>query len=126
MINFLFFFFFFYFYLTIYFFFFFQAEDGIRDIGVTGVQTCAIPLLHNHPRCLPQAARRRGWRAGAGRCRLVSGTTSRARRRERCVRRRPRGASRSRSPSSTTARSTSKRRRSPASRRSSPTATARR
>src|SRR5947209_12980486 len=26
-------------------FFFFQAEDGIRDIGVTGVQTCALPLL---------------------------------------------------------------------------------
>src|SRR3712207_1232544 len=25
--------------------FFFQAEDGIRDIGVTGVQTCALPLL---------------------------------------------------------------------------------
>src|SRR3712207_5283200 len=27
------------------FFFFFQAEDGIRDIGVTGVQTCALPIL---------------------------------------------------------------------------------
>src|SRR3712207_8784551 len=26
------------------FFFFFQAEDGIRDIGVTGVQTCALPI----------------------------------------------------------------------------------
>src|SRR5258707_11113200 len=26
-------------------FFFFQAEDGIRDIGVTGVQTCALPIL---------------------------------------------------------------------------------
>src|SRR5215203_7488116 len=25
-------------------FFFFQAEDGIRDIGVTGVQTCALPM----------------------------------------------------------------------------------
>src|SRR3712207_7873689 len=24
--------------------FFFQAEDGIRDIGVTGVQTCALPV----------------------------------------------------------------------------------
>src|SRR5258707_6012732 len=24
---------------------FFQAEDGIRDIGVTGVQTCALPIL---------------------------------------------------------------------------------
>ena len=29
---------------SIYFFFFFQAEDGIRDIGVTGVQTCALPI----------------------------------------------------------------------------------
>src|SRR5581483_12289253 len=24
--------------------FFFQADDGIRDIGVTGVQTCALPI----------------------------------------------------------------------------------
>src|SRR5215813_1968581 len=27
------------------FFFFFQAEDGIRDADVTGVQTCALPIL---------------------------------------------------------------------------------
>src|SRR6266542_6255102 len=27
-----------------YFFFFFQAEDGIRDATVTGVQTCALPI----------------------------------------------------------------------------------
>src|SRR5438270_9253084 len=27
------------------FFFFFQAEDGIRDLTVTGVQTCALPIL---------------------------------------------------------------------------------
>ena len=27
------------------FFFFFQAEDGIRDDLVTGVQTCALPIL---------------------------------------------------------------------------------
>src|SRR2546430_8791319 len=26
-------------------FFFFQAEDGIRDLTVTGVQTCALPIL---------------------------------------------------------------------------------
>ena len=26
--------------------FFFQAGDGIRDIGVTGVQTCALPICH--------------------------------------------------------------------------------
>src|SRR5204862_985698 len=28
-----------------FFFFFFQAEDGIRDLYVTGVQTCALPIL---------------------------------------------------------------------------------
>src|SRR5438874_7992140 len=27
------------------FFFFFQAEDGIRDLYVTGVQTCALPIF---------------------------------------------------------------------------------
>src|SRR5207237_7749386 len=27
------------------YFFFFQAEDGIRDSSVTGVQTCALPIL---------------------------------------------------------------------------------
>src|SRR2546427_266519 len=29
------------------FFFFFQAEDGIRDLTVTGVQTCALPISHH-------------------------------------------------------------------------------
>src|SRR4030042_3671887 len=29
-------------------FFFFQAEDGIRDVAVTGVQTCALPIWHPH------------------------------------------------------------------------------
>src|SRR5260370_27429750 len=33
------------------FFFFFQAEDGIRDSSVTGVQTCALPILPRHRRC---------------------------------------------------------------------------
>src|SRR5687768_18063365 len=28
----------------LFFFFFFQAEDGIRDVAVTGVQTCALPI----------------------------------------------------------------------------------
>src|SRR5438309_11866760 len=32
-------------YSFIYFFFFFQAEDGIRDGTVTGVQTCALPIF---------------------------------------------------------------------------------
>src|SRR3712207_6414192 len=30
--------------------FFFQAEDGIRDIGVTGVQTCALPISEGDKR----------------------------------------------------------------------------
>ena len=29
------------------FFFFFQAEDGIRDWSVTGVQTCALPICED-------------------------------------------------------------------------------
>src|SRR5256885_3296819 len=40
---------------TRYFFFFFQAEDGIRDYKVTGVQTCALPIYvrqrENNPHC---------------------------------------------------------------------------
>src|SRR5688500_20319202 len=31
-------------------FFFFQAEDGIRDYKVTGVQTCALPILSHFAR----------------------------------------------------------------------------
>src|SRR5205085_6204313 len=42
-IMFLFYFFFFIFFF-LFFFFFFQAEDGIRDLTVTGVQTCALPI----------------------------------------------------------------------------------
>src|SRR5688572_31532378 len=30
--------------MVFFFFFFFQAEDGIRDLTVTGVQTCALPI----------------------------------------------------------------------------------
>src|SRR5690349_14685193 len=32
-----------------FFFFFFQAEDGIRDLYVTGVQTCALPISSMSP-----------------------------------------------------------------------------
>src|SRR2546429_2236096 len=33
--------------------FFFQAEDGIRDVAVTGVQTCALPIfVENHTELL--------------------------------------------------------------------------
>src|SRR5690606_40669326 len=31
---------------------FFQAEDGIRDFHVTGVQTCALPISRTNPRAL--------------------------------------------------------------------------
>ena len=31
-------------FFLLFFFFFFQAEDGIRDTSVTGVQTCALPI----------------------------------------------------------------------------------
>src|SRR5687768_17763679 len=32
-------------FFCVFFFFFFQAEDGIRDVAVTGVQTCALPIF---------------------------------------------------------------------------------
>src|SRR5207248_8150329 len=41
-------------------FFFFQAEDGIRDRTVTGVQTCALPISGNG--LFTIAIRRLGWR----------------------------------------------------------------
>src|SRR3989454_3378311 len=42
-----------------FYFFFFQAEDGIRDYKVTGVQTCALPicLLELLADALPQVLR---------------------------------------------------------------------
>src|SRR5207249_39298 len=82
-----------------FFFFFFQAEDGIRDRNVTGVQTCALPIcvaarirvqvvrLVLHPARLPRAAVPR--RAGALRApdheerrdpRVLPGGPARARR----------------------------------------------
>src|SRR5258708_31148510 len=45
------------------FFFFFQAEDGIRDDLVTGVQTCALPISAR--RLLGMVSRHRGSRAAA-------------------------------------------------------------
>src|SRR5207244_8858041 len=35
--------------ILLFFFFFFQAEDGIRDDLVTGVQTCALPISSIRP-----------------------------------------------------------------------------
>src|SRR5688572_4522347 len=37
----------------VFFFFFFQAEDGIRDLTVTGVQTCALPISIHYVGTLP-------------------------------------------------------------------------
>src|SRR5206468_8997518 len=45
----MFFFLFFFYYVILFFFFFFQAEDGIRDLIVTGVQTCALPICARRP-----------------------------------------------------------------------------
>src|SRR5690625_9863 len=47
--------------------FFFQAEDGIRDGHVTGVQTCALPICH-----------RRGRNAGIARIQNVNGSQMRS------------------------------------------------
>src|SRR2546422_8136309 len=54
-------------------FFFFQAEDGIRDVAVTGVQTCALPIscTYNITRRAaasgsPKLARRRACAGGGG------------------------------------------------------------
>src|SRR2546430_6095400 len=44
--------------LVFFSFFFFQAEDGIRDLTVTGVQTCALPISNGRRR--PSSRSRRG------------------------------------------------------------------
>src|SRR3989449_9498938 len=41
-------------------FFFFQAEDGIRDVAVTGVQTCALPIFRSTPRTPSPTPARKG------------------------------------------------------------------
>src|SRR2546430_12413938 len=48
------------------FLFFFQAEDGIRDLTVTGVQTCALPISSGSGR----RARAPGGGRGAGSARM--------------------------------------------------------
>src|SRR5207302_3465796 len=45
---------------------FFQAEDGIRDFHVTGVQTCALPILKmSHPLIRSSSSRRADPKIGA-------------------------------------------------------------
>ena len=43
--------------VLLFYFFFFQAEDGIRDYKVTGVQTCALPIWSVHHIALTITAR---------------------------------------------------------------------
>src|SRR5438876_5432926 len=69
-------------------FFFFQAEDGIRDGRVTGVQTCALPICNN-ARIAPLASLQDGlldvvlldrpplWRIPIAAARLFGGTIHR-------------------------------------------------
>src|SRR5690606_41070654 len=65
-------------------YFFFQAEDGIRDFHVTGVQTCALPISATPSRPSPPA------RAGTPAPGRASATTCcRSRRRPDCSRRPP-------------------------------------
>src|SRR2546429_8290788 len=55
------------------FFFFFQAEDGIRDVAVTGVQTCALPIWTSSgspASCFAKACR---WGAGALKASAING-----------------------------------------------------
>src|SRR5438046_8615110 len=60
-------------FLLFFFFFFFQAEDGIRDWSVTGVQTCALPISRKTGwrRCNGAAARRSGQRQRSGESRSL-------------------------------------------------------
>src|SRR5215471_21145360 len=50
-------------YSLIFLFFFFHAEDGIRDLYVTGVQTCALPICGTIPPRETSHLRREGVRA---------------------------------------------------------------
>src|SRR2546430_14279325 len=45
--------------------FFFQAEDGIRDLTVTGVQTCALPISSRTRGRPPRPPGRGGWPSAA-------------------------------------------------------------
>src|SRR2546430_3459492 len=65
--------------MSVHFLFFFQAEDGIRDLTVTGVQTCALPISPVRP----PAGILDGWRRGRGGSDLPG--PSRQRRHRGCV-----------------------------------------
>src|SRR5688572_31934649 len=60
--------------LGYFFFFFFQAEDGIRDLTVTGVQTCALPIsAPSGGRCPSSAKGRARSRKSRRSCRTAPG-----------------------------------------------------
>src|SRR2546429_2667248 len=63
---------------TFFVFFFFQAEDGIRDVAVTGVQTCALPICCRSSATTSSRPRPRDScsRARLTRCKAVSATVS--------------------------------------------------
>src|SRR5689334_24741024 len=58
--------------ILIYFFFFFQAEDGIRVGTVTGVQTCALPILAGSMRCVGRTATQKAYAGAVARSSLES------------------------------------------------------
>src|SRR2546430_12603632 len=59
-------------------FFFFQAEDGIRDLTVTGVQTCALPISADRPSTSPRRPRNPCRCCSSGRRRGESGASRRS------------------------------------------------
>src|SRR5438093_10062505 len=65
--------------MSLYLFFFFQAEDGIRDWSVTGVQTCALPICQHFFLQERQQAilGQNGWRCLEQKA-LVGGTAARS------------------------------------------------
>src|SRR5688572_31947639 len=79
--------------LFLFFFFFFQAEDGIRDLTVTGVQTCALPISLPDPAETPRPPRQAD---AADTLALPGGAPRRAPRAVRARRAPPDGARRNR------------------------------
>src|SRR3989475_8784012 len=84
-----------------FFFFFFQAEDGIRDLTVTGVQTCALPISllvgelrsRPHPVLGPSGPAPPGWYPQPCRRRDTRGLLARVHQRRVVARRRKRADS---------------------------------
>src|SRR5687768_17679736 len=75
--------FYFIYFCSFFLFFFFQAEDGIRDVAVTGVQTCALPISP-HGLALPALrahcgnSGRRPWQRGQTRASASGGAGAEA------------------------------------------------